>query len=196
MAPFSLSRSRFVQVARSLSSSRRAHMVKYISSEDLATLIKTEGKNSGVDYLVVDVRDDDFVGGNITNARNIPSREFSVGVYDLAQKSKEIGTMVFHCALSQVRGPKAARVRSFRILANLRQSQQIYEEIRQNLNIPAQHGEQEVLILRNGFTEFQLKYKARHHIADRTTPHSHNQDDPVLVEKWDPEIWQNAEDWS
>ncbi|KAF7314517.1 Rhodanese domain-containing protein [Mycena kentingensis (nom. inval.)] len=140
-------------------------MPKYISNHELAELIKTEGKVAGKDYLVVDVRDDDFAGGNITNARNIPSREFSVAVYDLAQKSKEVEVMVFHCALSQARGPKAAR---------------IYEETRQNLNIPAEHGPQEVLILRGGFTEFQRKF----HTV------------PALVEKWDPEVWEGAEEWS
>ncbi|KAJ7069600.1 Rhodanese-like domain-containing protein [Mycena amicta] len=140
-------------------------MVKYISRDELADLIKSESKVSGKDYLVVDVRDDDFAGGNIVNAKNIPSREFSVGVFNLAQHSKNVEVMVFHCALSQVRGPKAAR---------------IYEETRQNLNLEAQHGPQEVFVLRDGFTEFQRKFK----------------DDPVLVEKWDEETWANAEDWS
>nr|GAT52251.1 predicted protein [Mycena chlorophos] len=137
-------------------------MTKYITGDELAKLIKTEGKLAEKDYLVVDVRDDDFFGGNIVNARNIPSRQFSVAVYDLANKSKDVGTVVFHCALSQVRGPKAARM---------------YAETRQNLHIP---GEQQVLVLNGGFTEFQRKFK----------------DDPILVEKWDRETWENAEDWS
>jgi hypothetical protein len=84
-------------------------------------------------YLVVDVRDDDYAGGNIKHALNRPSREFHMGVYDLVQKTADVKVMVFHCALSQMRcvpaedyycrarsklywgtrGPKAARVNSF-----------------------------------------------------------------------------------
>ncbi|KAJ7797680.1 Rhodanese-like domain-containing protein [Mycena olivaceomarginata] len=129
--------------------------MKYISADELANIIRSD-KVPNRDYLVVDVRDDDYAGGNIKNAVNMPSREFLTGVDNLV--------MVFHCALSQMRGPKAAR---------------IYEETRNNSNL-AQDKPQEIYVLSHGFTNFQSKYK----------------DDPALVEKWDKEVWENAEDWS
>ncbi|KAJ7367224.1 Rhodanese-like domain-containing protein, partial [Mycena albidolilacea] len=131
--------------------------------QELANIIRSD-KVPNRDYLVVDVRDDDYAGGNIKNAVNIPSREFLTGVDNLVQKTADVKAVVFHCALSQMRGPKAAR---------------IYEETRNNSKL-VQDKPQEIYVLSHGFTDFQRKYK----------------DDPALVEKWDKEVWENAEDWS
>ncbi|KAJ6452553.1 Rhodanese-like domain-containing protein [Mycena vitilis] len=138
--------------------------MKYISGDELAEIIKSD-KVAHQDYLVVDVRDDDYAGGNIKSALNLPSREFHhKGVHHIIENKPDVKVVVFHCALSQVRGPKAAR---------------IYEETRTNLEV-GKNKPQEVYVLRNGFTEFQRKFK----------------DDPLLVENWDAEVWVNAEDWS
>ncbi|KAJ7029277.1 Rhodanese-like domain-containing protein [Mycena alexandri] len=137
--------------------------MKYITGDELAKIIKSD-KVANRDYLVVDVRDDDYAGGNIKSALNLPSREFQMSAYDLVQKTADVKTMIFHCALSQMRGPKAAR---------------IYEETRSNLNL-AREKPQEVYVLRDGFTDFQRRFK----------------DDPALVENWEEEVWANAEDWS
>lgn len=102
------------------------------------------GKVAGKDYLVVDVRDDDFAGGNIKGAKNVPSSTIYDAVDDLVRDTKDIKKLVFHCALSQVRGPKAAR---------------IYAETRQNMLQETEPNQPEVLILRDGFTQFQVKYK-------------------------------------
>ncbi|KAF8132208.1 Rhodanese-like protein [Mycena galopus ATCC 62051] len=115
---------------------------KYISGDKLAEMIKSD-KVANQDYLVVDVRDDDYAGGNITNAVNMPSRQFRTSVDDLVQKSADVKVMVFHCALSQVRGPQAAR---------------IYEEKRNKLDL-ARDKPQEIYVLTQGFTEFQRKFK-------------------------------------
>ncbi|CAK5264826.1 unnamed protein product [Mycena citricolor] len=148
---------------RFLSRSSSFSAMKYISGEELAEIIKSD-QLVNKDYLVVDVRDDDFAGGNIKGAQNVPSRYFHTSVYDLVKKKEDVKAMVFHCALSQARGPKAAR---------------IYEETRSNLKLDGTKP-QEIYVLRNGFTEFQKKFR----------------EDPVLVENWDPEVWENAEDWS
>ena len=84
----------------------------------------------GRDYCIVDVRDDDWYGGNIKGSRNSPSHGFLSKVDELVAQTKDVPTIIFHCALSQVRyvrsamhlvarylcdlsrGPKAARVRS------------------------------------------------------------------------------------
>lgn len=55
------------------------------------------------DYVVVDVRDDDFVGGNIKGAINKPSREFLMNVDGLVKQTRDVPLVIFHCALSQVR---------------------------------------------------------------------------------------------
>ncbi|KAG6878512.1 hypothetical protein C0993_005442 [Termitomyces sp. T159_Od127] len=138
--------------------------------QELADKMKTSVRMK--DFVVVDVRDDDYEGGNIKGAINKPSRDFLTSVDELVKDTKHIPFVIFHCALSQVRlsrdllyqnsGPKAAR---------------IYEETRGNVlygkDIP-----HEVVVLRDGFTRFQEKYK----------------DDPDLVENWDKEVW--ASGWS
>ncbi|KDR82495.1 hypothetical protein GALMADRAFT_237814 [Galerina marginata CBS 339.88] len=134
--------------------------VRYINGDELADLIKS-GKVPKKDFVVIDVRDDDYVGGNIKGSVNLPSREFLMNVDGLVKDTKQVPLVIFHCSLSQVRGPKAARV---------------YSETRKNVvdkDIP-----HEVVILRDGFSQFQVKYK----------------DDPELVENWDEGVW--AAEWS
>jgi len=55
------------------------------------------------EFVVVDVRDDDFIGGNIKGAINKPSREFADNVVKLVMDTRESPLVIFHCALSQVR---------------------------------------------------------------------------------------------
>jgi hypothetical protein len=56
-------------------------------------------------FKVVDVRDDDFVGGSIPGTINIPSRRFGSRVDSLVDELKDNEAVVFTCALSQQRGP-------------------------------------------------------------------------------------------
>ena len=65
--------------------------------------MKDETKAPKKDFLVVDVRDDDFIGGNIVGAENKPSREFLDNVDKLVKDTKDVPLVVFHCSLSQVR---------------------------------------------------------------------------------------------
>jgi Cdc25 family phosphatase len=116
--------------------------VKYISGDDLSKIIKS-GKRSGKDYLVVDVRDSDFIGGNIPNCRNAPSATFSDKLDSLIRDTKSVPQVIFHCALSQSRGPKAARE---------------YDDRRRQLQ-KDDDVSHDVLILRGGFTDFQGKFK-------------------------------------
>jgi rhodanese-related sulfurtransferase len=59
----------------------------------------------GKSYVVVDVRDDDRAGGHIKGSINVPSNGFLMAVDELVRDTlkKEVETVVFHCALSQVR---------------------------------------------------------------------------------------------
>ncbi|KAH9933168.1 Rhodanese-like protein [Epithele typhae] len=118
-------------------------MLRYISADELAAIIKSD-KVPMKDYLVIDVRDDDRDGGNITGSHSAPSAQFYVRVNDLVQKTKAVPTVVFHCALSQVRGPQAART---------------YAEARDQLEGDGEDIPHQVLILRGGFSDFQAKFK-------------------------------------
>ena len=55
------------------------------------------------DFIVVDVRDEDYAGGNIKGSINVPSQEFLMNVDGLVAKTKDIPLVIFHCTLSQVR---------------------------------------------------------------------------------------------
>ncbi|RPD62669.1 Rhodanese-like protein [Lentinus tigrinus ALCF2SS1-6] len=127
----------------SLSRPRSTAMLKYISPDEVAAIIKS-GKVPMKDYCIFDVRDDDWAGGNIKGAHNAPSSQFYVHVNDLVQKTKDVPTVIFHCALSQVRGPKAAR---------------LYAEARDQLEGDGLDIPHQVFILRGGFSDFQAKYK-------------------------------------
>lgn len=110
---------------------------------------------------VVDVRDDDYEGGHIVGAVHAPSFTFLDRVDSLVGKELQgFEKVVFHCSLSQQRGPKAARV---------------YRETRDTAQsagrVPS--GEQEIFVLRDGFANFGPRFK----------------DDKALVEDWDQDAW-------
>ncbi|KAG9084308.1 hypothetical protein FRC07_013674, partial [Ceratobasidium sp. 392] len=116
---------------------------RYISPAELSELIKSD-KQPMKDYAVVDVRDDDFIGGNIVGCVRAPSNNYHTTVDGLVTKTKDVPKMIFHCSLSQQRGPKAAR---------------IYAETRNNRLNAGETSPQEIYVLRGGFTEFQALFK-------------------------------------
>ncbi|RMX69379.1 hypothetical protein KXD40_001839 [Peronospora effusa] len=61
--------------------------------------------------VIIDVRDTDFAGGHIRSAVNIPEDNFmdDDDVDALVNKYKEEDIIVFHCMMSQVRGPSCAK---------------------------------------------------------------------------------------
>jgi len=117
--------------------------VNYITCEQLAEIIKSD-RRPHKDYLVVDVRDHDFRGGNVKHALNKPSGQFLNTVNELVKDAKDVPLVVFHCWFSQIRGPKAAR---------------IYEETRLKVIGENNLNGQEIFILRDGIAAFQDKYK-------------------------------------
>eukprot|EP00928_Gymnodinium_smaydae_P025242 TRINITY_DN20179_c0_g1_i1.p1 TRINITY_DN20179_c0_g1~~TRINITY_DN20179_c0_g1_i1.p1 ORF type:complete len:549 (-),score=109.28 TRINITY_DN20179_c0_g1_i1:159-1805(-) len=76
-----------------------------ISAADLARNLDRE------DLQVIDVRDEDFVREHVAGARNIPHRIFASKVQALCDELAHSGkTIVFHCNLSQQRGPWCAQL--------------------------------------------------------------------------------------
>jgi len=114
-----------------------------MSPDELAVVMKSD-KVPLKDYFIVDVRDDDFDGGNIKGAHNSPSYNFLSKVDELVEKTKDVPMVIFHCALSQARGPKAAR---------------IYAQTRDLLRYEGKDISGEVFILQGGFSDFQAKFR-------------------------------------
>ncbi|KAK4032287.1 Rhodanese-like domain-containing protein [Parachaetomium inaequale] len=57
---------------------------------------------------IIDVRDDDYIGGHIKGSLNVPSRTLDAMLPTLVRQLQDKQAVVFHCALSQQRGPAAA----------------------------------------------------------------------------------------
>ncbi|KAI0388606.1 Rhodanese-like protein [Xylariaceae sp. FL0594] len=72
--------------------------------------VRKEGDSgSGLGSIaVVDVRDGDHVGGHIRSSLHFPSASLDATMPTLVRKLADKDTVVFHCALSQQRGPGAA----------------------------------------------------------------------------------------
>jgi len=60
------------------------------------------------DIAIVDVRDDDHIGGHIRTSIHAPSHTLDTKIPELVRKLQSKEVVVFHCALSQQRGPSAA----------------------------------------------------------------------------------------
>jgi Cdc25 family phosphatase len=108
----------------------------FIESSELKTIIDEKPKDS---YKIIDVRDEDFVGGNIIGAINIPSKQWNTPdkLAEIREQFKNESVLYFHCQLSQVRGPKCA------------------QKYVNDVNQSGEYVHQEVFIIRGGFEEFQ-----------------------------------------
>ncbi|GAA6006840.1 hypothetical protein JCM11491_003201 [Sporobolomyces phaffii] len=182
----------------------------YANHDAIADLVRT--KRAGVDYQVVDVRDQDFRGGNIPGAIRAPSEQRTDDtVRALVERLDGIPTVVFHCTLSQVRGPKNARIYAEAVAARAAGAEAA-ASVRSNDEDPSAsststttttttttttssrpgaassdqafsgpnpfpnpQGRQQVLVLRDGFSNWQGLYR----------------DDPQLVENFDARIWKD-----
>ncbi|SCV68182.1 BQ2448_303 [Microbotryum intermedium] len=81
---------------------------KFIEPSELAQLYHS-GLEAGRDFQVVDVRDEDRIGGHLPGSMRAPSEQRTLQyVEDLVAKLEGVPKVIFHCTLSQIRGPKAA----------------------------------------------------------------------------------------
>ncbi|KAK5806435.1 hypothetical protein VI817_000693 [Penicillium citrinum] len=112
-----------------------------MSRDALSALLKS---TTGADKLaIVDVRDSDHVGGHIKSSNWVPTSTLDVRLPELLRTLKDKEKVVFHCALSQQRGPSAA----------LR-----YARERERTLSPEECQKQEVYVLEGGFVQWQEKY--------------------------------------
>ncbi|KAL8388793.1 hypothetical protein RB595_008932 [Gaeumannomyces hyphopodioides] len=78
-----------------------------VSAAKLRDLMLAPGADN-TEPAVVDVRDDDYIGGHIKGSLNHPSRTLDTTMPSLVRRLQDKPTVVFHCALSKQRGPDAA----------------------------------------------------------------------------------------
>ncbi|KAF4370985.1 hypothetical protein CsatB_016820 [Cannabis sativa] len=81
-----------------------ARSISYITGSQLLSLKRRPN------IAIIDVRDDErSYDGHIAGSLHYASDSFSDKISNLVQQVKGKDTLVFHCALSQVRGPSCAR---------------------------------------------------------------------------------------
>ncbi|KAK3112078.1 Cdc25 phosphatase Ibp1 [Teratosphaeriaceae sp. CCFEE 6253] len=118
-----------------------------ISNHKLAELVRN--KDPGVS--IVDVRDSDFIGGHIVGCQNVPTSTHDYRMPELVRTLKDQDTVVFHCALSQQRGPSSA-------LRYLRERERMSAKGELGGGKGEEGKEQKVVVLEGGFTKWQEKY--------------------------------------
>ena len=122
---------------------------------------------------IIDVRDDDHVGGHIKGSLNVPSSQLDYRMPELVRKLKDKEKVVFHCALSQVRGPKAAmnylKERRRLLKDEVDGSGGATEDQADELKTDGKKQAQEVFILDGGFVKWQEKYGFVFHRARTLT---------------------------
>lgn len=105
----------------------------------------------------------DYIGGHIRGGIHAASAQLDVMMPTLLRRLQDKKTVVFHCALSQQRGPSAA-------LRYLRECVAAADS-----DVPSGAGQQEVLVLDRGFEGWQQEYGT----------------DERLTEGYRKELWEN-----
>ena len=77
-----------------------------MSREHLSSLLLSHEASK---VAVIDVRGDDHIGGHIHTSTHVPSTSLDYRIPQLVRTLADKQIVVFHCALSQERGPRAAR---------------------------------------------------------------------------------------
>ncbi|KAF2198673.1 Rhodanese-like protein [Delitschia confertaspora ATCC 74209] len=132
-----------------------------ITREDLSEILTNSSSPTiPSNIAIIDVRDSDHIGGHIRGSTWVPSSELDFKTPELVRQLKDKETVVFHCALSQVRGPKAA-------LGYLRERRRLGGGKKGKK-------EQRVVVLEGGFTKWQEKYG----------------EDKRLTEGYQKDIWE------
>ncbi|KAL0768690.1 hypothetical protein CaCOL14_007998 [Colletotrichum acutatum] len=142
-----------------------------ISAAKLSTLLLAEQAAGTSSVAVVDVRDDDYLGGHIKGCINMPSRSLDATMPTLMRRLEGKKTVVFHCALSQQRGPSAA-------LRYLRERDQSLSSMTNSGSTEdsASAEPQTVYVLDRGFVGWQDKYG----------------EDERLTEGYSKELWKDG----
>lgn len=122
--------------------------LKLISPQTLRQWFEGGSSSGNGKFAVVDVRDRDYIGGHIKGCYHYPADQIEDFLPELSDKLKEaeVKDVVFHCMLSQLRGPKSA-LQFLRFLRNTTEPQE--RQIFEGMN---------VWVLKGGFSRWALFY--------------------------------------
>ncbi|KIL95397.1 hypothetical protein FAVG1_00134 [Fusarium avenaceum] len=139
--------------------------LKRLSAKSLSEKIIEEVNATDPTFAIIDVRDNDYIGGHIKGSTNIPAHTLEAMMPTLVRRLKDKKTVVFHCALSQQRGPTAA-------LKYLRERDGLLRSMGED---PKGESGQDVLVLDRGFSGWQEVYG----------------EDERLTEGYVKDLWEN-----
>lgn len=105
-----------------------------MARQTLAPLVRSKSPT----LAIVDVRDSDYIGGHILNGLNVPVHMHDYKMPELVRTLAHKKVVVFHCALSQQRGPSSA-------LRYLRERERLVGDVEG----------QKVYVLEGGFVKWQ-----------------------------------------
>ncbi|KAI0132915.1 Rhodanese-like domain-containing protein [Xylariales sp. AK1849] len=141
--------------------------LKRITAPKLADLLLARAADPKDDSIaIVDVRDDDHIGGHINSSLHFPSRTLDATMPTLLRKLEDKETVVFHCALSQQRGPGAA-------LSYMRERAALVQKAKKE---GREEKPQTVFVLDRGFVGWQEVYGT----------------DERLTEGYRKELWEDG----
>lgn len=141
--------------------------LNYVQGATLAPLLLDPAERQKI--AIIDVRDSDHIGGNISGSTWVPVNQLEAKIPELVRTLKDKEKVIFHCMLSQQRGPKAA-------LMYARAIQSIEDKGKQTEQAdgePKPKPKQQVCVLQGGFGSWQAEYG----------------EDPRLTADYVPDIW-------
>ena len=128
----------------------------YLHPTSLASLLSNPSTASST--AIIDVRDSDHIGGHIKGSSWIPVTQLDARIPELLRLNKDKEKVVFHCILSQQRGPQAALK-----YARAMQAMEVREaKVRKKEGAGEASGETrkgpQVCVLEGGFGAWQARY--------------------------------------
>lgn len=153
--------------------------IKYVARETLKNWVLQGHTNLGSNFLIIDVRDSDYVGGHIIHSLHIQSSDFKnqnslkTLNYVLSQMiMRKADTIVFHCMLSQQRGPSS----SMRFMRFLNEKKDMLQNTENESDIATLEfiDNIKICVLQGGFSKWQDLYG----------------EDPKLTESYQKDIWK------
>jgi Cdc25 family phosphatase len=154
--------------------------LNYLPPSAVAQLLLEPTEKAKV--AIIDVRDSDHIGGNINGSEWVPLHQLDVRMPELIRTHKDKEKVIFHCMLSQQRGPKAAlayaRAKHRAQQKEAREAKEAAaEEEEEAKRVDAeeknQSPKQEVCVLDGGFGAWQATFG----------------EDPRLTADYQPDIW-------
>jgi Cdc25 family phosphatase len=144
--------------------------------------MKSNDSTLPANTAIIDVRDSDHIGGHIKGSTWVPSSTLDYKTPELIRTLRDKEVVIFHCALSQQRGPSAA-------LRYLREKERLgvgsVEGVAEEGDVCVEKRdgeekgdgkakEQKVFVLQGGFTMWQEKYG----------------EDEMLTEGYQKDVWE------